>query len=198
MSFYMVGHFVLGDLIISFCLDAMYWDDWAFASLLVNVLDVSIKKQMSNGNTMLTGSGCFPDLPWPLSTDAKGAKGADVGDDCIGGANVRGICTRGVCTKGTCTRGACIRNTCLRGACVGVVFVGGVCTSNIYARDTYAGNALSAVGACIKGAGLESICGLAHKPSKSSIEGLRLLVESISEIFISFCLCLQMILNSFS
>ena len=177
----MVGNYVSADLVIHFCLDAMYWGGWASASLLVNVSDVSIEKQMSDGDTMLIGSECFPGLPWPLLTDAKGAKGADIGDDCIGGANVGRICTRGVCTKGTCTRGACIRDTCLRGAGVGVVCVGGACASDTCARNTCAGNAFSAVGACIKGVGPEGICGSAHKPSKSSIEGSRLLVESISE-----------------
>ena len=176
----------MGDLIISFCLDAMYWDGWASASLLVNVSDVSIEKQMSDGNTMLTDSKCFPGLPWLLLTDAKSAKAANIGDDCIGGADVEGICTRsvyteGTCTGGTCTKGTCIRDTCLRGAGVGVVCVGGGCTSNTYARGTCAGNTSFAVGICIKGAGLGGICSSAHKPSKSSVKGSRLLVESISE-----------------
>ena len=199
----MVGDFVSADLVIPFCLDAMYWGGWASASLLVNVSDVSIEKQMSDGDTMLTGSECFPGLPWPLLTDAKGAKGADVGDDRIGGADVGGICTRGVCTEGTCTggtctRGACIRDTCLRGAGVRVVCVGGACTSDTCARGTCAGNASSAVGACIKGAGPEVICGSANKPSESSVEGSRLQVESISEMPVSSCLRLRVILDSFS
>ena len=181
MSFCMVGNFVSGDLVTSFCLDAMYWGGWVSASLLINVSDVSIEKHMSDEDTMLTGFECFPGLPWPHSIDAKGAKGADVGDDCIRNANIGGICIRGVCTEGTCIGGACIRDTYLKSAGVEVVCVGGACASNTCARDTCAGNASSAVGVCIKGVDPEGICGSAHKPSKSSVEGLRLLVESISE-----------------
>ena len=188
MSFCMVGDFVSADLVIPFCLDAMYWGGWASASLLVNVSDVSIEKQMSDGDTMLTGSECFPGLPWPLSTDSKGAKDADVGDDCIRGVDVGGICTRGVYTEGTYTRDACIRDTCLRGADVGVVCVGGACASNTYARDTCARNASSTVGACIKGVGPEGICGSAYKPSESSVEGSRLLVKSGLMMPVSSCL----------
>ena len=142
---------------------------------------MSIEKQMSDRDIMLTGSKCFPGLPWPLSTDAKGAKGANVKDDCIRGANVGSICTRSVCTKSICTRGACIRDTCLRGADIGIFYVGGTCASNTCARNTCTRNTSSAVGACIKSVSLESICGSAYKPSKSSVEGSRLLVKSIFE-----------------
>ena len=189
----MVGDFVLGDLIISFCLDAIYWGGWAFASLLINISDVFIKKQMFDEDTILTGSECFPGLPWAFSTNVKGAKGADIGDDCIGDTDVRGICIRGVCTESTyigdiCIKGACIRDTCLRSSGVGVVCVGGAYTSNTCARDTCAGNTFYTVGACIKGAGPKGICSLAYKPSKSFVKGSRLLVELISEMLVSSCL----------
>ena len=166
--------------------------------MLVNVSDVSIEKQMSDGNKMLTGSKCFSGLLWPLLTDAKSTNNADIGDDCIRVADVRGICTRGVCIEGSYTRGACIRDTCLRGAGVGVVCIGDAYSSNTCVKDTCAENASFAVGTCIDGAGCESICASAHKPSKSFIKGSRLLVELISKMLISSCLCLQVILNSFS
>ena len=203
MSFCIVGNFVSADLVISFCLDAIYWGGWAFVSLLANISDLSIKKQMFDRDTMLTSSKCFPGLPWPLSTDAKSAKGADIGDDWIGGADIGGICTRGICTKSTCIRrtyirSSCIGDICLGGASIRVVCVGGAYTSDTCARDTCTGNVFSIVCACIKGVGPKGICGLAYKPSKSSIKGSRLLVESISEMPISFCLRLQVILDSFS
>ena len=142
---------------------------------------MSIEKQMSDRNIMLTGSECFSGLPWPLSTDVKGTKGADIEDDCIGDTNVRGIYTRGVYIQGTYIRSAYIRNTCLRSAGVGVVCVGSACANNTCAKGTCAGNASSTVGACIKSVGPEGICGLFYKPSKSSIEGSKLLVKSISQ-----------------
>ena len=133
-----------------------------------------IAKQIFNGDIMLTSSKCFPSLPQPLLTDAKGTKGADIGDDCIRSANVGGIYTRGVCTEGicigdTCTKDVCIRDICLRGGAVKVVCVESVCASNTCVRGTCAGNAFFAIDACIKGTGPKSICGSAHKPSKSFV-----------------------------
>ena len=203
MFFYIVSNFVSADLVIFFCLDAIYWGGWAFASLPANILDISIEKQMFDRNIILTGSECFPGLPWPFSTDAKSAKDTNIGDNWIKGANVGGICIRGICTEGTCIgdiyiRSACIKDTYLRGAGIGVVCIGGVYTSDTFAKGTCAENVSSIVGACIKGVCPESICGSAYKSSKSSIEGSRLLVESISEMPISSCLHLQVILDSFS
>ena len=180
----------------------MYLGCWISASLLISILDVFIKKQISNVNIILTSFKYFLDLPWPLSIDAKVAKGADIGDNYIGSADVRDIYTGNVYTKdtyigGTCIKGACIRDTCFRGANIGVVCIGGAYTSNIYAKSTYARNTYFAVSAYIKSAGPENICSSANKSSKSSIKGSRLLVELISKMPVSFCLHLQVILDSF-
>ena len=152
---------------------------------------------MSDGEIMLTGSEYFPGLLWPLSINAKSAKGTDIGDNYIRDIDVGRICTRGVCTEGTCTKNTCIRNTCLRGASVGIVCVDSACASNTCARSTYVRNVFSAIGACIKGVGPEDICGSVHKPSKSSVKGSKLLVKSISKMPVSSCLRLQVILDSF-
>ena len=45
MSFYIVGNFISIDLVISFCLNAMYWGGGAFASLLIDVSNVFIEKK---------------------------------------------------------------------------------------------------------------------------------------------------------
>ena len=116
MSFCIVDNFVLANLVMLFCLDIMYCNSWVSASLLINVSNMSIEKQIPDRNIMLTGSKCFLDLVWPLSTDAKGVKSADIGNDCIGGADIGGIYTRGVCTEGICTRDTCTRGTSTRGA----------------------------------------------------------------------------------
>lgn len=109
--------------------------------MLINVSDISIEKPISDEDTMLTSFLYFSDLLWPFSTDARNAKGADIGDDCIKNISVGGICTRGTCIGGTYTSGACIRGTSLRGAGVKVVCIRSACASNTYARSTYAKSA---------------------------------------------------------
>lgn len=106
--------------------------------MLVNISNISIKKQISDGDIRLTDSECFSNLPWPLSTNTRSAKSADVKDDYIESFDVGDICTKGICVEDTCKGGTCIRDTCLRGASVKVVFVKSICTSNIFARSTYA------------------------------------------------------------
>lgn len=53
---------------------------------------------MFDEDTMFNNSWYFPGLPWPLLTNAKGAKGANVEDDYIESASIKGICTRGIYT----------------------------------------------------------------------------------------------------
>lgn len=92
--------------VTTFCLDAVYWDGWKSASSLVNSTNLSTTEQMSDGDTMLIGSGCFPGCLRPGSFAAEGA-------------GVESACTEGACTGGTCVRGTYGGGASTRGACIG-------------------------------------------------------------------------------
>lgn len=155
------------------------WGGWTFASLLVNSTNLSTIERIFDGNTILTCSAYFPGCPPSFLTGLRGTEGANVGDPWLGGAyagvfyikssGTKGADTEGVCTIGAYSGGACIRGVCIRGACD--------------------------IGNYIGGTGIGGICGSAHKPSESSIWCSRLLVELTSEMLISSCLRLRVILD---
>lgn len=69
--------FFLNNLAIFFGLDIVYC---ILASLLINILNLSIKKQISDWDTKLTCSGYFLDFSWLYLTIAKDVKSVDVID----------------------------------------------------------------------------------------------------------------------
>lgn len=105
-------------------------------------------------------------------------RATSIGSACIGSFFPRSACTKGIYLGGANTRGACTRDAW------------NTCTGSASTKDAY-----FAENVCIKGASTGSIYDSAYKSNKSSIEGLILLVESISKIPISFCLRLKVILD---
>ena len=75
----------------------------------------------------------------------------------------------GTCTEGTCAKSACTGDASDEGAYVGSICVWGDGVESIGAKGTCAEDACFARGACVKDAGIGSICGSAHKPSKSFV-----------------------------
>lgn len=73
--------------LITFCLDAVYWGNWTFVFLSVNT------SNLSDGDIMLIDSSGFPGFPWPRSTNTRGTKGNNIGNDYIRDADVRGTYT---------------------------------------------------------------------------------------------------------
>lgn len=96
-------------------LDIIYWGNWAFAFLLVNVSDWFIEKQMFDGDTMLTYSRYFSGS---LQLDLFIAKGAD---------------TRSAYTGDTYVEGTYVEDTCLKDTCTNDVYIGNVCAGSIAA-----------------------------------------------------------------
>lgn len=123
MSFCKIDNFVLYNLVIFFYLNLVYQDSWASVFLLLNISDVFLKKKISDGNRMLTGFECFPDLLQPLSIDAKSPKDVVVKNNHIKNVDVGDICIKGVCTKDTYTKSACIIDTYSRDTGVRVVCI---------------------------------------------------------------------------
>ncbi len=129
------------------------WVGETSASLLVNLTNLFTVERIFDRDAILTYFTYFPGCPASLSTGLRGAESANIGDprlggacagvSCIKGFDSKGAGTEGVCTVGGCSGGACIRNNC----------IGSVCD----------------MGNCIRSAGISSIYGSAHKPSKSSV-----------------------------
>lgn len=88
LSFYMVGNFILKDLVIFFCLNAVYWGDQISVFLVIKVSDISIKKQISDKDTMFTSSRYFSGFLSLRLIDIKSTKNANVKDDYIKDADV--------------------------------------------------------------------------------------------------------------
>lgn len=147
--FYIIGNFILGNLIIFFCLDAIYQGGQVFVFLLINISNISIKKQISNRNIILTSFKYFLDLLQLLSIDAKSAKGANVEDNCIENISVNtkdacnkkiyikvtyieSTCIKNISIKDIYIKSACIRDTYLRNTDIRVVCIKNTCFSNIY------------------------------------------------------------------
>lgn len=103
----------------------------------------------------------------------------------IGSNYIRSICSNNVCTgAGICIGGACIWDA-------GIDVAG---STDTYAEKACIGYAWTS-NICAKSAGMKGICDSAYKPNKSFVKNLKLLVESISKILVSFCLCLQVIFD---
>lgn len=88
-------------------------------------------------------------------------------------------------TKDVSTEAASIEDTCIR-----EIYI-----RRVYTKDIFSSNVYFAKNAYVKSIGISNICGLAHKPRESFMKYLKLLAESTSKIFISFCLYLQVVLG---
>lgn len=98
LSAYSTKQLFLNNPRISFCLDAAYWNNWAFVSLFVYL---SIGKQISNKDTIWTCSRCFLCYLGPGSFAVEGADTKNTGIK-----NANSTCTRGVCAEISYARGA--------------------------------------------------------------------------------------------
>ena len=70
---------------IFFCLDVVYY---ILASLLINISNLSITKQISNWDIKLTCFGYLLDCPRLRFTETKDAKGVYISGACIKGLSV--------------------------------------------------------------------------------------------------------------
>lgn len=123
-------------------------------------------------DVILTYFTYFSGCPPLFLTDIRDAKGANICNPwlesaCVGVSYIKDSGTKDASTKDVCTVGACSKDACIRGNCIG-----GTCD----------------IGHYISGASIGSICNSVDKLSKSSVWYLRLLVKSISQILVSFCL----------
>lgn len=113
---------------ILFWLDIVYWEDSAFASLLVNVSSLF--------DTILTCSRCFLGCLQLCSTSGKDVKGTNKGV-CIGATDIKNTYAKDTYAKNISTRSTCAGNayiwgastgsTCIRVTCIGVACVWTFC-----------------------------------------------------------------------
>lgn len=112
----------------NFCLDAVYWHTWIFASLLVNIFSECFSgcPQLKLFNTkniniknIYAGAAC---------TNSTYTKKIDIRKAYTGGVYISGIYAKNICIRRACIGGAYF--ACIKSAYIRVVCIRGICVSN--------------------------------------------------------------------